>query len=177
MLVGLIISWFVLVPWQTGLAGLASAANIETLVSTVFREKVRFIGAGTIGVAAIWTLVKLVGPVVSGLRSAMAASRVRKAGDGASLPITERDIPIGIVALVSVASLIPIAWLLAGFAIKGGLGSLLLPLVLGGVIFVVLMGFLVSAVCGYMAGLIGSSNSPLSGVGILAVIAALIFIL
>ena len=45
-----------------------------------------------------------------------------------------------------------------------------LPLVLGGVLFVVILSFLVSAVCGYMAGLIGSSNSPVSGVGILAVV-------
>ncbi|MBA2467488.1 MAG: oligopeptide transporter, OPT family, partial [Sphingomonas sp.] len=58
MLVGLIISWFVLVPWQTGLAGLGAAPDLETLVGTTFREKVRFIGAGTIGVAAIWTLLR-----------------------------------------------------------------------------------------------------------------------
>jgi uncharacterized oligopeptide transporter (OPT) family protein len=54
---------------------------------------VRFVGAGTIGVAAIWTLAKLVKPVVSGLSSAMAASRVRKAGKGDTLPRTEQDMP------------------------------------------------------------------------------------
>ena len=97
MLVGLIISWFVLVPWQTGLAGLASAADLETLVSTTFREKVRFIGAGTIGVAAIWTLLKIIGPIVKGVTSALAASRARKGGGQDSLALTERDIPIGII--------------------------------------------------------------------------------
>ena len=81
MLVGLIISCFVLVPWQTGLAGLAAAADLETLVvDHVFREKVRFIGAGTIGVAAIWTLLKIIGPIVKGVTSALAASRARRVG-------------------------------------------------------------------------------------------------
>ena len=51
-------------------------------------------------------------------------------------------------------------------------------LIIGGVAYVVLMSFFVSAVCGYMAGLIGSSNSPLSGIGILVVIgAALLLVL
>jgi len=62
--------------------------------------------------------------------------------------------------------------LLGNFAVTTGLGSHLWLLIVGGIIFVVVMGFLVSAVCGYMAGLIGSSNSPLSGVGILVVIIA-----
>ena len=53
-----------------------------------------------------------------------------------------------------------------------GLGAHLPTLIIGGVIYIVLMSFFVSAVCGYMAGLIGSSNSPLSGIGILVVIGA-----
>src|SRR5207253_9432583 len=58
------------------------------------------------------------------------------------------------------------------FANTTGLGAHLPTLVIGGVAYVVLMSFFVSAVCGYMAGLIGSSNSPLSGIGILVVIGA-----
>ena len=86
--------------------------------------------------------------------------------------------PIGLVGIISVICLLPIAWLLGDFSVSTGLGAHLWLLVLGGLIFVVLMGFIVSAVCGYMAGLIGSSNSPLSGVGILVVIiAALLLVL
>ena len=93
-------------------------------------------------------------------------------GDAASLPLTERDMPIGLVALIGAACLVPIGWQLADFAAHAALGSITVPLVAGGLLFIVIMGFLVSAVCGYMAGLIGSSNSPLSGVGILATITA-----
>ncbi|HSZ50170.1 MAG TPA: oligopeptide transporter, OPT family [Caulobacteraceae bacterium] len=170
MLLGLVIGWGVAVPVLTALQatpGLAQAAAEQ-----VWSHDVRFIGAGAIGVAAVWTLLKLVAPVAGGLRSALAASRARRGGQGEMLPIVERDIPIGIVGLVCLASLAPIAWLLVGFARGGGLGATAWTLAIGGVVFVVLVGFLVSAVCGYMAGLIGSSNSPLSGVGILAVIGA-----
>ncbi len=170
MLLGLVIAWGVAVPVMTALhpaAGLAQAA-----AEHAWSHDVRFIGAGAIGIAAVWTLLKLVAPVAAGLRAALAASRARQGGKGGLLPIVERDIPIGIVALVCVASLIPIAWLLGGFAQQAGLATVAWTLAIGGVIFVVLVGFLVSSVCGYMAGLIGSSNSPLSGVGILAVLGA-----
>jgi putative OPT family oligopeptide transporter len=102
----------------------------------------------------------------------MAASRARKAGKADTLPITERDIPIGIVGVVTLVCMLPIAWVLGYFANQSGLGAHVTTLVIGGVFYVVLMSFFVSAVCGYMAGLIGSSNSPLSGIGILVVIGA-----
>nr|WP_218862352.1 oligopeptide transporter, OPT family [Rhodanobacter sp. K2T2] len=170
MLLGAAIAWGWAVPHYTALAGAAGVA--ADVAQAAWSHKVRFLGAGTIGVAAIWTLAKLVKPVISGLGSAMAASRVRKSGQGATLPRTEQDMPIGIVGLISLICLLPIAWLLGNFAVTTGLGSHLWLLIVGGIVFVVVMGFLVSAVCGYMAGLIGSSNSPLSGVGILVVIIA-----
>src|SRR5205085_3354813 len=108
----------------------------------------------------------------------MAASRARKAGKADTLPITERDIPIGIVGLVTLACMLPIGWLLGYFANASGLGAHLPTLIIGGVVYIFLMSFFVSAVCGYMAGLIGSSNSPLSGIGILVVLgAALLLVL
>ncbi|WP_426689671.1 OPT family oligopeptide transporter [Rhodanobacter ginsengiterrae] len=170
MLFGAVIAWGWAVPHYTALVGAAGAA--ADMAQAAWSTKVRFIGAGTIGVAAIWTLAKLVKPVIGGLSAAMASSRARKSGQGASLPRTELDMPIGIVGLISLLCLVPIAWLLGDFARSTGLGEHMGLLLVGGLVFVVVMGFLVSAVCGYMAGLIGSSNSPLSGVGILVVIVA-----
>ncbi|HEY9132260.1 MAG TPA: oligopeptide transporter, OPT family, partial [Dyella sp.] len=170
MLIGALIGWGWAVPHYSGLAAAAGAA--ADVAQATWSHKVRFLGAGTIGVAAIWTLLKLVKPVASGLAGAMAAARVRAAGNAHTLPRTEQDMPIGIVALITVVCLIPIGWLLGSFGASSGLGGALTTLVIGGVAFVVLMSFFVSAVCGYMAGLIGSSNSPLSGVGYLVVIGA-----
>ncbi|MGH8138184.1 MAG: OPT family oligopeptide transporter [Steroidobacteraceae bacterium] len=170
MLVGALVAWLWGVPHYSSLAG--SHAAVAALAHDTWNHQIRFVGAGTILVAAIWTLTKLVKPVYGGLRSAMAASRARRAGDQAALPRTERDIPIGIVGLLTLVCLAPIAVLLANFDSRGALSSHMTMLVIAGLIYIALMSFFVSAVCGYMAGLIGSSNSPLSGIGILAVIGA-----
>ena len=171
MLIGAIIGWGWGVPYYSTLAGDLTTAATQLAAGT-WSLKVRFIGAGTIGVAAIWTLLKLVKPVGQGLAGAMAAARARKAGKADTLPITERDMPIGIVAIVTLVCMVPIGWLLGYFGNTSGLGAHLTTLVIGGLAYVVLMSFFVSAVTGYMAGLIGSSNSPLSGVGILVVLGA-----
>jgi len=170
MLVGAAIGWVWAVPYFTHLHWTAGAA--AEVAQAGWSHYVRFIGAGAIGVAAIWTLAKLVKPLVGGLAGAFRASRARKAGTLDELPRTEHDMPIGMVGVISVICFIPIGYLLWHFAVNNGLGAATWVLVVGGVVFVVLLSFLVSAVCGYMAGLIGSSNSPLSGVGILVVVIA-----
>ncbi len=177
MLFGLLISWAGAVPILTALN--VTPGSAEEAAIFEWRNHVRLMGAGTIGIAALWTLSKLAGPVVGGLRSAMAAQAKRRAGEGAALPITERDIPIGLVGMISVACLVPIAWLFWDFTTAQApvLSAFAPTLVAGALIYVIVVGFLVAAVCGYMAGLIGSSNSPLSGVGILAVIGASMLLL
>jgi putative OPT family oligopeptide transporter len=171
MFAGLIIAWGIATPIMT--AGLVGTGDMAEVATTVWRTKVRFMGAGAIGVAALWTLGRLAAPLWKGLMGALAAQAQRAAGQGESLDITERDIPIGIVATVSVVALFPLAWLLWSFLQAGGLaGAGAVGLIAGSLVYIVVVGFLVAAICGYMAGLIGSSNSPLSGVGILAVIAA-----
>src|SRR3954471_3072498 len=171
MLIGAVIGWGWGVPRFSAITGDVTTAA-ATLAQKTWSTKVRFVGAGAIGVSAIWTLLKLVKPVARGLASAMAANRARKAGKADTLPITERDIPIGIVGVVTLVCMLPIACVLAHFANTSGLGAHMITLTIGGVFYVLLMSFFVSAVCGYMAGLIGSSNSPLSGIGIIVVIGA-----
>lgn len=188
-LFGLFLAWAIAVPimtspdyiaWTQGMgldsiaAGLAGAPA-EELAGTVWAREVRFMGAGVIGVAAIWTLIKLAGPLIGGLTSALAANRKRQSGE--TLDIVEQDIPITRVALLSLLSLGGIGVLLAVVAGAMGLGSAAPLLVVGGLIYVVVIGFAVAAICGYMAGLIGSSNSPVSGVGILAIVIASLLML
>jgi putative OPT family oligopeptide transporter len=190
-LFGLILAWCIAVPlltspdfiaWLTAhnipsiATTLPAGVGAEELASTVWAREVRFMGAGVIGVAAIWTLIKLAGPLIGGLTSALAANAKRKHGE--VLDRTEQDIPINIVAGLSVVCLVGIAAILALFA-QGNptlAGSTVL-LVGGGLVYVIVIGFAVAAICGYMAGLIGSSNSPVSGVGILAIVVASVLML
>lgn len=176
MLVGVLIAWAGAVPHLTSLLPFDGSADVAAMATKVWAKQVRFVGAGAIAVAAVWTLVKLVKPVGAGLASAFAAARVRKSGQGATLPRTEQDLPIGWVAGVTLACLVPIGWLLANMSASSGLGSATVILVAGGIAFIALMSFFVAAVCGYMAGLIGSSNSPLSGLGIIVVTSAALLV-
>lgn len=166
-LVGMVTGWWILLPILT--QG-ASGPDVETIANDVFRADVRFFGAGVIAVAAIWTLLKIAGPVIGGIRSAMAASKARSAGE--ELAIGERDIPIGWVFGGSLLTLVPIAWLLWSVLAGGPLAGSAVILVAGALIFVVVIGLMIASVTGYMAGLIGASNSPVSGIGILAIIAS-----
>lgn len=169
MLVGALVGWGWAVPHYSALLDATDNSVIE-LAQTVWSEKVRFLGAGAIGVAAVWALIKLVRPVISGLQDAWHSTRLRRVRHTETLPRTEFDIPISIVGLVVVVTMIPIIWLLIHFIHTSGLHAHVIPLVAGTAFFILLITILVAAVCGYMAGLIGSSNSPLSGIGILVVI-------
>ena len=173
MLVGLVISFFVMLPIRTW-GEISAAKSVEDVVSSVFSSEVRFIGAGAIAIAAIWTLLKLIVPIVRGITQAIASSRTRRSG--VTVDITERDIPIQVVGIVIIAMLIPILALLWDFLHDtsiwhGASGILTVTL-----IFILIAGLIIAAVCGYMAGLIGSSNSPISGVGILVVLTAAVLI-
>src|ERR1043165_8410993 len=77
MVVGMVITWVFIVPHWTQDAGLIAAAggDLTALVGSAFRLKARMVGAGTIGVAAIWTLLRIIGPIVSGVGGALAPSR------------------------------------------------------------------------------------------------------
>jgi putative OPT family oligopeptide transporter len=172
MLLGVVLAFGVALPvmsWWQALSGDPTA-----IFEAVWGKQIRFIGAGVIGSAALWTLASLVRPIWRGLREAAAASRLRASGTAVS--VEERDLPIGAVALVTAALIVPIAWLLHDFLVGSVLAPLGPTLIAGSIIFILVTGAFVAAVCGYMAGLIGASNSPLSGVGILAVIGAAVLL-
>lgn len=173
MFVGVIISYGIILPIKSA-GQFAANSDVADVVGTVFKDDVRFVGAGAIAVAAVWTLLKLIAPIVKGIIDAMASARARR--EGVTVDITERDIPFPIVGGTIVVMLLPIGLLLWDFvhgtALSGSAGGIIAATVL----FIFVIGMVIAAVCGYMAGLIGSSNSPISGVGILAVIIAALLI-
>ncbi len=168
MLAGLALAWGVGVPVMTLLHPAPGPA--ADLAMEVWRHKVRFVFAAAMAVTALWTLVRLARPVARGIGSAIAAQARRRAGE--ALDRTEQDMPFGWIATLVLVLLVPVAVLLHGFIAGTPLAPLEAPLIVAGVAFVALTGFLVAAVCGYMAGLIGSSNSPISSLAIIGVVAA-----
>jgi len=167
MLTGLVIAWAIAVPILTSLQPAAAGVALAAHTTDIWRTQVRFIGAGAIGVAAIYTLATLAKPVLSGLVRTLAASRSTGAAAGDE---RDRDLsPAWILALTAV-SLAIAAWLAFTFARSTVLAPSALKLTLVAVPFVLVVGFIIAGICGYMAGLIGASNSPISGVGILSIV-------
>ena len=164
---GLVIAFGIATPILSAIA--AAPGPAEDAALAVFGSDVRFLGAGVIGAAAIWTMGKLARPLWQGMASAIAASNARRAS-AELLPVEERDLPVGWLVVIVAAMAPPIIGLLWYFAGDGPLAPFAWPLSLGFYLYVLLMGAFVAAICGYMAGLIGSSNSPVSGLAILAVL-------
>jgi putative OPT family oligopeptide transporter len=158
MLLGIVIAWGGAVPVLTAMTPQTGA--LADFVTMVWHDQVRFIGAGAMGVAAIWSLLRMMGPILAGLRQTVRAA-ARSLGDE-----SDRDLPLNLIlAMVAASTLLALLLIWRFGQGVSGLGAILaisLPILLIG-------GFLTAAICGYMAGLIGSSNSPISGVGILAV--------
>ncbi|MFW0782923.1 oligopeptide transporter, OPT family [Gordonia sp. CPCC 206044] len=173
MLIGLVISYGVLLPIRTW-NDLPDTGSIDDIVSDAFTNDVRFIGAGAIAIAAVWTLLKIIGPIARGIRESLISTRARRAG--AKVDLTEQDLPITLVSGVVLAALIPIGFMLWDFAHGTALHGSAAGIITVSIVFVFVIGLVVASVCGYMAGLIGSSNSPISGVGIVVVLVAAVLI-
>jgi putative OPT family oligopeptide transporter len=148
--------------------------DLEEVAGTVFSQQVRFVGAGAMAVAAVWSLLRTAGAMAKGLSGIAAAARARRAGK--TLELGERDLPGGVVIGGSLALMLPVLALVWHFNSGGPLAedaSITLPLTL---LYLVVIGVITAVVTGYMAGLVGTSNSPVSGVGILAVLAAAVLV-
>ncbi len=170
MLTGLLIAWGVAVPVLTLQSAPAVGQSLAEFGTHIWSTQVRFIGAGVIGVGAIWTLALLFMPMVRGM-AAMFGSMTESARPHGEIPRTERDMPglwIALLTLLLVAVLVGVfaAFLADAPPAQGQLWQL----VTYAVLFAFVFGFLVAAACGYMAGLVGSSTSPISGVGIVAIV-------
>src|SRR5258706_7291297 len=133
----------------------------------VWTTQVGFMGAGAMAVAALWTLGRLAHPLVSGFVRTIAASRI---ADTPSSDQSDRDLSGQMIIGLTMVCLALIAALLWNFARATVLSGAALPLTLVAVPFVVIAGFIVAAICGYMAGLIRSSYKPVSCLGILGLV-------
>ncbi|WP_246686164.1 oligopeptide transporter, OPT family [Methylobacterium sp. WL8] len=176
LLTGVAIAWGVAVPLLTAL-GQGEGATHAEMAEAVWSGQVRLIGAGIIAVGGLWTVGSLARPVLGSVATALASARKDGSGlPGRDHPRGERDLPITWVGGALLALTVPLAWLFANFASGAELGGSLPVLVVAATVFAVLFGFLMAATCGYLAGLLGSSSSPISGIGILTAMAAAVLL-
>ncbi|HEZ5627134.1 TPA: oligopeptide transporter, OPT family [Neisseria meningitidis] len=167
ILLGISIAWGIAVPYFSSHIPQPSDMEMAAFAMKLWKEKVRFIGAGTIGIAAVWTLLMLLKPMVEGMKMSF-----KSFGGGA--PATERaeqDLsPKAMIFWVlSMMFVLGVSFyhFIGDSHITGGMAWLLVVVC---TLLASVIGFLVAAACGYMAGLVGSSSSPISGVGIVSVV-------
>lgn len=169
ILVGMIIAWGGFVPYYTNILPMDPGMSASKFAMAVWKEKVRFIGAGTIGIAAIWTLLTLMKPILEGLKMSI-KSMTMSAEERASHRM-DTDMTVKSVLATTAAVIIGLVLCFFDFVYAVDISpTLMWTLVIVGVIVSLLIGFIVASACGYMAGLIGTSASPISGIGILAII-------
>ncbi|WP_225757734.1 OPT family oligopeptide transporter [Cardiobacterium sp. Marseille-Q4385] len=168
ILIGIAFAWGGAVPWFTATTPMPDGMDMTSFAMSLWKNKVRFIGAGTIGIAAIWTLITLLKPTIEGMKQSF---RTLSGNATVSTARIEQDLSPQAMILITLGMMV-----LLGFSFYHFIDAATIPsgiawlLVVVCVLLTVIIGFLVAAACGYMAGLVGSSSSPISGIGIISII-------
>ena len=156
---GGLISWAIAIPIYTAINGFEG--DPLKAAWTIWNNKIRYLGVGAMVVGGIWSLVRLLNPLITGLKASIES--IRQRSKGKELQRMEMDIPINYVGLALLVMLVPVFLLYIGIIQSAGIAIVLS-------IVMMVFGFLFSAVAGYMAGVVGSSNNPISGVTIATIL-------
>ncbi len=185
---GGLISWLFGIPIFTALADPStmpvgadgSPLTGFTAAEAIWSSYIRYLGVGAMAVGGIWALISLMKPIRDGMRSSLEAVRAAKAGGNVLVPRTERDTPINIVGISILALSIPLFGVFVFVLDSSALGVSVATdwgIIFFALFFSLFAGFLFSSVAGYMAGLVGSSNNPISGVTIATILSASLILL
>ena len=169
-LIGGMISWSVAIPVYAAyflqdnapLAQQLAGADAETMANAIWSAQVRYLGVGAMLVGGMWALISIRSSLASGIRSGLAATR---AGAARAVSHTEQDLPMKWILIGLVLFTIPLAILYQMIVDNIGI-SLLMTLIM------IVAGFVFTSVSAYMAGLVGSSNNPVSGITICTILFA-----
>ncbi len=174
-LAGGMISWNVAIPIyaaffladDASLAQQLAAADGETVAYGIWAAEVRYLGVGAMLVGGLWALISIRSSLVSGIRSGLEATR---AGGNSAVSHTEQDLPMKWILVGLVAFTVPLAILYQLIVDDVGV-SLTMTVIM------IIAGFVFTSVSAYMAGLVGSSNNPVSGITICTILFASLLLL
>jgi len=176
VLAGAMLSWNIAIPLYVAaslpdnaeLAQAAAGLPAEDIAGLIWSKQIRYLGVGAMLVGGLWALVSLRHSLASGIKSGLAAARASAAGT--VVAHTEQDLPMKWVLVGIVLFTLP---LLALYQAIVGTLAVSLPMT----VIMVVMGFLFCSVSAYMAGLVGSSNNPVSGITIATILFSAVMLL
>ena len=154
------ISWLLAMPVYTAFAGGYETADLDTAYG-IWNSKIRYLGVGAMVIGGLWSILNLLKPLARGIQSSLDAYQKVQAGE--TVAREDLDVPIRWVFTGLALSVLALLALYAE-VLHSWPTALLLSVVM------LIFGFLLSAVAGYMAGLVGSSNNPISGVTIATIL-------
>jgi putative OPT family oligopeptide transporter len=175
VLIGGMISWNVAIPVYAAffldgnpqLAATVAAGSAEDAAYAIWSAQIRYLGVGAMLVGGVWALISIRTSLVSGIKSGLAAAR---AGAGRVIAHTEQDLPMNGILIGTLLFTLP---LFALYQTIVGSIAVSLPMT----IIMIVAGFLFCSVSAYMAGLVGSSNNPVSGITICTILFASLVLL
>lgn len=159
------LNWLVAIPIVAVTHGIPEGASAVDAAGQLWSTQTRYLGVGAMVVGGLWALIRMSKSLVAGIRSGLAAYRASRAGGPSLVERTERDAPMQWVGIALVVAVLPMTAMFAYFT-----DSLMVGLIMAVVMSIA--AFLFSAVASYMAGLVGSSNNPISGVTIATILTA-----
>ncbi|WP_297092626.1 OPT family oligopeptide transporter [Thermococcus sp.] len=154
------IAWFIAIPIYAGQMSGTDLSPID-LAWVIWSTKIRYMGVGAMVVGGIWSLIKLRNPIKRGIKAGLEVAKKRQAGE--AVLRTEEDLPLNYVLILIAAFVIPL--FLLYFHIIGSIGIAAVMAVI-----LLIVGFLGSSIAGYLAGVVGSSNNPVSGITIMSLL-------
>ncbi len=168
--IGGAINWWIAIPAYIGYHGIPVDGSAADVAFGIWSTKTRYLGVGAMAVGGLWALIKMRKSLFQGITSGMEAYRKMREHGAEAILRTERDTPMQWVAVGVVVAIVPLFFLFYHFTGRIGLSAFMS-------VIMVVAGFMFSAVAAYMAGLVGSSNNPISGVTIATVLTAALLLL
>lgn len=169
ILVGIFISWDILLPFFTSNIALEEGKSLADISYKIWNEKIRLIGVGTISISIIWVVFSFLKPMVNSIKDSISIYKSINLKSN-KIDITDLDLSFKYIILIFLFSSICIFCL--NFYFLNGSNLSIKLIILLSIIFtfiVIVIGLLMSAASGYMAGLVGTSSSPISGIAIISI--------
>jgi putative OPT family oligopeptide transporter len=150
------------------LADALVGAGAGDAVDLIHAKVTRYLGVGGMLVGGAWSMIKLRKSLASGVRAGLDAYKHRKSGK--TTLRTEHDMPMNIILILIALSVIPLFFIFNHFTHSIGISAVM-------AVVMIIAGFLFSAVASYMAGLVGSSNNPVSGITVSTILVSALLLL
>jgi len=166
---GGVANWYIAIPICAAFSDAAANGNAVDRAYNIWSSQTRYIGVGAMLIGGLWTIFKMRGSLLSGIKSGLKAYRTMT-HEQVEIERTEKDMPMKWVLILIIGSIIPLFLVYQLFVMKI---SVSLPMA----VVMLIAGFLFSAVAGYMAGLVGSSNNPISGITIATIVVSSLLLL